>query len=80
MNNHPLVGAGPLALVFSVVMSFGALAVAMGAIEHLKYKDREWAIEWERILVALLEISFGIIVLWKIDQWVRLLIENGGAR
>lgn len=81
MSTHPLHDlTGPLATQFIVLMILALVVVAWGIIRQWKDEETCWAIDWERILVALLEVTFGLILLWKIDQWIKMLTDNGGAR
>lgn len=78
---HPLQDlAGPLGGLFLLVMAMGLLVVFAGWYQHWSQKDREWSIQWERVLVALIEMTAVLIIAWKVDQWVRILARTEGAQ
>jgi len=80
--SHPLEDlAGPLAWQFAVLMFICLAVVGWGIYRQIREEDVEgWQVNWEPVLVALLEVTIVIVILWKVDHWVSLLIRTEGAR
>lgn len=76
MSTHPLAGLPTdLAYVFFGMVLGAGVLVILGF--WLRASDAEWGIDWERVFVALLEVTFGLIFLWKVDQWIKLFTSAG---
>lgn len=59
-----------LATLISVV----ALTCVIGLLKH---QWNEWCTDWERLLVALLEVAALLYLIERVDGWVRLLVGQG---
>lgn len=62
---------GPSAHFFVLCVAAGLVTVAIGIWRTLSDSE-DYSFDWERILVALLEVAALLVALYKIDQWVAL--------